>query len=90
MINWKVRLRNKIWLLSAIPVILGAAYAVLGVFGVVPAITETTLENVLIALVGALATLGVIEDPTTSGVSDSEQALTYVTPKAKTETETEE
>lgn len=90
MINWKVRLRNKLWLLSAIPVILGAIYAVLGVFGVVPEIAETTLENVLIAIVGALAVLGVVEDPTTSGVRDSTQALTYDTPKESPKPETKE
>jgi hypothetical protein len=47
MINWKVRLKNKVWLLTAIPVVLGALYAVFGLFGWVPPIAETALENVL-------------------------------------------
>lgn len=81
MINWKVRLRNKLWLLSAIPAVLGAVYAMLGLFGVVPTIAETAIENVLITVVGALAVLGIVEDPTTAGLKDSERALTYETPK---------
>jgi len=83
MINWKVRLKNKVWLLTAIPVVLGAAYSVFGLFGWVPPIAETALENVLITIVGALAVLGIVEDPTTAGVGDSKQALTYEEPKAK-------
>ncbi len=83
MINWKVRLKNKIWLMTAIPVVLGAIYAVLGLLGIVPAIAETEIENVLITIVGALAVLGIVEDPTTAGVGDSKQALTYEEPKPK-------
>jgi len=85
MINWKVRLKNRVWLLTAIPVVLGAAYSVFGLFGWVPPIAETAVENVLIAIVGALAVLGIVEDPTTAGVGDSKQALTYEEPKAKEE-----
>ena len=40
----------------------------------------------LILLVGSvLAILGVVTDPTTEGVGDSEQALTYTKPKSKGE-----
>jgi len=81
MINWKVRLKNKVWLMTAIPVVLGALYAVFGLFGWVPPIAETALENVLITIVGALAVLGIVEDPTTAGFKDSEQAMTYEKPK---------
>lgn len=81
MINWKVRLKNKVWLMTAIPVVLGALYAVFGLFGWVPPIAETALENVLITVVGALAVLGIVEDPTTAGFKDSEQAMTYEKPK---------
>ncbi len=80
MINWKVRLRNKTWLMTAVPVVCGAVYAVLGVFGIVPEIAESTIENVILAVIGALAVLGVLEDPTTAGVGDSERALTYIEP----------
>lgn len=65
MINWKVRLKNRVWLLTAIPVVLGALYSVFGLVGWVPPIAETALENVLITVVGALAVLGIVEDPTT-------------------------
>lgn len=43
------------------------------------------LGNKLLAVVNALfavlAILGVVTDPTTSGIADSEQALTYTEPK---------
>ncbi len=80
MINWKVRLKNKVWLMTAIPVVCGAIYAVLGLLGIVPSIAETEIENVLITIVGALAVLGIVEDPTTAGLKDSERAMTYETP----------
>ena len=87
MINWKVRLKNKVWLMTAIPVVCGAVYAVLSLIGIVPAIAETEIENVLITIVGALAVLGIVEDPTTSGVGDSAQELTYEVPKEDTKHE---
>ena len=80
MINWKVRLRNKIWLLTAIPVTAAAFYSVLALFGVVPAISESDVVNALTLIVNLLAEFGILIDPTTSGVGDSARALTYTAP----------
>lgn len=83
MINWKVRVRNKTFWLSLIPAALLLAQVVAAVFGVSLDLGE--LGNKLLAVVNALfavlAILGVVNDPTTAGVSDSSQALTYDTPK---------
>ena len=85
MINWKVRLKNKTFLLTAVPAVLLLASQVLKLFGV--EWDYTGLAEQLTAIVGTifaiLALLGVVNDPTTQGVGDSQQALTYETPKRK-------
>lgn len=82
MLNLKVRLRNPVFWLTAIPAVAACVYTILGLFGIVPTISEDALVNALSAIVTALATLGVLIDPTTSGVKDSEQAMNYAVPKS--------
>ncbi len=77
MINWKVRLRNKTWLLAAIPVTAAAIYSVLGLFDIVPAVSESEVVNVLTLILNLLAELGIVIDPTTEGIADSKRALCY-------------
>lgn len=83
MINWKVRLKNKAFWLSLIPAILLLIQVVAAPFGLVLDFGE--LGNQLLAIVNAvfaiLAILGIVTDPTTAGVGDSAQALTYTEPK---------
>ena len=82
-INWKVRLKNKTFWLAIIPAVLLLVQQIVGLFGVV--IDFTPLQNQLVAIIGTvfsiLAILGIIVDPTTKGISDSKQALTYTEPK---------
>ena len=78
-INWKVRLKNPIFYLTIIPAITALIYTILGVFDVVPTISEDTVTNAITAIVTALTTLGVLVDPTTDGVNDSKRAMTYET-----------
>lgn len=79
-INWKVRLKNPVFWLTVIPAVIALVYTVLGLLGVVPAISEDTLVNAVTAIISALTTIGVLIDPTTKGVSDSDRALTYEEP----------
>lgn len=51
----------------------------LGLFGIVPSISEDSLVNFLTILINILATLGVVVDPTTDGIKDSDRAMTYFT-----------
>lgn len=82
-INWKVRLRNKTFWLSLIPAVLLLVQVVAAVFGYTLDLGD--LGNKLLAVVNALfavlSILGVVTDPTTKGVSDSAQALSYEEPK---------
>lgn len=82
-INWKVRLRNPVFWLTGIPAVITTVYTLLGLFDIVPAISEDVIINAITAVVSGLTTLGVLIDPTTKGTSDSEQAMTYTNPKAE-------
>lgn len=82
-INWKVRIKNKTFWLALIPAVLLLAQQVAGLFGV--ALDFGQIKDQLAAIVGTvftlLAILGIVADPTTAGVGDSEQAMTYTEPK---------
>lgn len=82
-INWTVRLKNKAFWLSLIPAALLLIQVVAAVFGYT--LDFGDLGNKLLAVVNAafalLSVLGVVTDPTTAGLSDSEQAMTYEKPK---------
>lgn len=82
-INWTVRFRNKSFWLSLIPAVLLLVQVVAAVFGYTLDLGD--LGNKLLAVVNAvfavLTILGVVTDPTTAGVSDSAQAMTYTSPK---------
>lgn len=83
MINWKVRIKNKTFWLALIPAVLLLVQVVAAVFGYTLDLGElgNKLLTVVNALFGVLALLGIVTDPTTAGISDSKQALTYEKPK---------
>lgn len=71
MINFKIRLKNKTFLLSFLSALLSFVYIVLSAFDVVPKITQNDIQLIFIGLVDILALLGIVVDPTTKGISDS-------------------
>jgi phi LC3 family holin len=81
MINWKVRLKNKTWLLSFVLTIVAFIYQILGMVGVAAPISEDMATQIVGLLINLLVGLGVVVDPTTKGTKDSEQALTYNKPQ---------
>ncbi len=83
MINWKVRIRNKNFWLALIPAVLLLVQVAAAVFGFTIDLGDMgdKLLAVVNALFAVLTILGVVTDPTTSGVSDSAQAMTYEVPK---------
>jgi phi LC3 family holin len=78
-INWKARFKNKTFVVTFVTLVVTFVYQVLGLFGVVPTISENTVMNLLTMVVNLLAGLGVLADPTTPGVVDSDRAMTYYT-----------
>lgn len=83
MINWKVRVKNKAFWIAFIPAAILLIQAVAAVFGITIDLSDigNKLIEVIEALFVLLAILGIVTDPTTAGLSDSEQALTYTEPK---------
>ena len=82
-INWTVRIKNKTFWLALIPAVLLLIQVVAAVFGFTLDLGD--LGDKLIAVVNALFAVlvifGIVTDPTTEGVGDSVQALTYTEPK---------
>lgn len=86
-INWKLRLQNKTTLLTLIALCVTFVYQLLGLFGVVPSVSQDEVINTIGLLVNILVVLGVVVDPTTAGVGDSTNALNYQSPKVNDDTE---
>ncbi len=82
-INWEVRLKNKQFWLALIPAVLLLVQAVAAVFGFTLdlSVLGDKLLVVVNSLFSVLVILGVVIDPTTKGIKDSENALTYTEPK---------
>lgn len=74
MINLKLRLKNKITLAALV----SAVFVMLGQFGL--EIPHNIQEGVN-TLLNIVVILGIVVDPTTKGVADSEQALNYNEPR---------
>ena len=79
-LNWKVRFKNKVWLGSFLSLIVGFTYSMLALFDVFPEVTESLVMQILNQLLTFLGLIGVLVDPTTAGIGDSERALGYEEP----------
>lgn len=75
MINWKKRLTNKYFWIALIPALLLFVQAALHVFGVELDFSQVDkdLIGVVNSLFAVLAIIGIVNDPTTSGLSDGEK-----------------
>lgn len=80
-INWKLRLQNKSTLLALIGAMIAFIYQLLGIFDIVPAVSEDAIVSATAVIINLLVVVGVVIDPTTSGISDSTRALSYKYPK---------
>ena len=78
-INWRVRIKNKTFWLTLIPAVLLLVQAVSAPFGYTWdfIVLNQQLAAIINALFSVLAILGIVNDPTTKGVGDSERALMY-------------
>ena len=76
-INWKVRFKNKTWLVTFLITVLAFVYQILGMFDIVPPITQDMATQLVTIVINMLVAVGVVIDPTTASISDSEQAMTY-------------
>lgn len=81
-INWKVRVKNRAFWIAIIPALALLGKQVLELFGVNVDFTNVSKEllGIIETVFVILAIVGVITDPTTKGISDSERALGYSEP----------
>ena len=79
-LNWKVRFKNKVWLGSFLSLIVGFVYSMLALFDVFPEVTQSLVLQLMNQVLTFLGLIGVIVDPTTAGVGDSDRAMSYVEP----------
>ena len=80
MINWKLRLKNKTTLVTIVLTAISFIYMALDALGIVPKFEQSVIVKVAMGVIDLLAILGIIVDPTTEGVSDSERAMSYTEP----------
>lgn len=78
--NWKVRFKNKVWLGMFLSLIVGFIFNLLKMFEVYPPFTENTVMNIINQVLTFLGLIGVIVDPTTAGIEDSNRAMGYDEP----------
>ena len=81
-INWKVRVLNKTFWLTLVPALALLLQTFLAVFGVKLELGET-IDKLLVfinALFAVFVIVGVVNDPTTAGLTDSTRALEYHEP----------
>ena len=79
-INWKVRFKNKVWLGSFLSLLVGFVYSMLALFDVFPSVTQNLVVQLMNQVLTFLGLIGVIVDPTTAGLGDSERAMSYTEP----------
>ena len=80
-INWKLRIKNKTTLTAILAAVVALVYSIAGLVDTFPDISQESLWKCIEIVVEILVLLGIVVDPTTSGVSDSERAMGYSDPK---------
>lgn len=74
-LNLKIRLKNKTFIITMMTTIIAFVYQMLAQFEIVPKVTQDQTIQVLMLVINILAGLGILVDPTTDGVKDSERVL---------------
>lgn len=79
-INWKLRFQNKTTLAAIVLGIISLVYYALDMFHVIPPFEQEQIVNLATMVIDILCLLGIIVDPTTVGVNDSNRAMEYTEP----------
>lgn len=80
-INWKVRLKSGPFWVGLVSLVLTLVYTLLNMAGIVPQFEQKQIMDIAVMLLQILAFVGVVSDPTTKGIEDSERAMGYKEPK---------
>ncbi len=79
-INWKVRFRNRLWLWSFLSAVTAMLFSFLSLWGITLPLNQNTVLGILYQILSILSLLGVLIDPTTQGLNDSNRAMSYQEP----------
>ena len=89
-INWTVRIKNPLFWVEVAAAILLPILAYFGLswedmtsWATLGKVLLEAIQNPVVIVASAVSVWNAITDPTTKGVSDSEQAMTYTKPKEK-------
>jgi phi LC3 family holin len=80
-INWKVRFKHKTFLVSLFALVLLLSQQVAAIFGFDTTIYNEQVTDLFNTILAILVLLGVVVDPTTNTLSDSQQAMRYHKPR---------
>lgn len=93
-INWKVRISNPVfWAQVAVAIVapilayLGLSWQDITTWATLGNLFLEAIKNPVILVSVIVSLWGIINDPTTTGLSDSQRALTYTAPSGKNESE---
>lgn len=91
-INLLVRFKNKAFWLSLVPALLLVVQTVASLFGYNWdfIVLNQQIAAIINAVFAVLSILGIVVDPTTAGIGDSQRALTYTEPKVDLPVEDDE
>lgn len=78
--NWKIRFKNPVFVTSFVAFCVSTVYQALAMFDIAPTVTESEIMQIVAAVVQVLTLVGVLTDPTTPKVADSERAMQYIAP----------
>lgn len=85
LINWKLRFKNKISLAALIAATIAFVYQILGIFEIVPAVSQDTIEQLAGIIINLLVAFGIVVDPSTHGLKDTAKVMTYQEPRNELE-----
>jgi len=76
-INWKVRIHHKPFLVGTFSLLLLLIQQIGALFGYDTTIYNEQVTDIFNTVLALLVLFGVVSDPTTPGMNDSERALKY-------------
>lgn len=79
-INWRVRIKSKPFLMAVVAALLVFVYELAQLLGLQLPVAQEAVLNIISLFLTFLVTIGIVTDPTTPGMADSERASLYTVP----------
>lgn len=74
-INWKVRLRNRYFVIPMVALVITFVYDFLTICDIAPVIAQENIVYMVNLVIDALCAIGILVDGTTPGMSDSDLVM---------------